>query len=114
MQDGEDIFDGSHIAGPSRGRIEGSGIGGAGIGTILQVTLLPGLLVRGVSQKCKLHIFMRQMSSVDIPSADRPSYSGPRLSFSTCLQLALGDLGRVVCPARSPRAAVYMLLLSTL
>ncbi|CAL5223847.1 g6430 [Coccomyxa viridis] len=35
-QDGEDIFDGSHIAGPSRGRIEGSGIGGAGIGTILQ------------------------------------------------------------------------------
>ena len=39
MQDGEDIFDGSHIAGPSRGRIEGSGIGGAGIGTILQVSL---------------------------------------------------------------------------
>ena len=38
MQDGDDIFDGSHIAGPSRGRIEGSGIGGAGIGTILQVT----------------------------------------------------------------------------
>ena len=39
MQDGEDLFDGSHIAGPSRGRIEGSGIGGAGIGTILQVSL---------------------------------------------------------------------------
>ena len=37
MQDGEDLFDGSHIAGPSRGRIEGSGLGGAGIGTILQV-----------------------------------------------------------------------------
>ena len=38
LQDGEDIFDGSHIAGPSKGRIEGSGIGGAGIGTILQVS----------------------------------------------------------------------------
>ena len=37
MQDGEDLFDGSHVAGPSRGRIEGSGLGGAGIGTILQV-----------------------------------------------------------------------------
>lgn len=37
LQDGEDLFDGSHIVGPSRGRIEGSGIGGAGIGTILQV-----------------------------------------------------------------------------
>ncbi|CAK0738830.1 hypothetical protein CVIRNUC_001099 [Coccomyxa viridis] len=35
-QDGEDLFDGSHVAGPSRGRIEGSGLGGAGIGTILQ------------------------------------------------------------------------------
>ena len=37
MQDGEDLFDGSHVAGPSRGNIEGSGLSGAGIGTILQV-----------------------------------------------------------------------------
>ena len=71
MQDGEDIFDGSHIAGPSRGRIEGSGIGGAGIGTILQVSSSYALLVQGVSQKYKLHIYMGQISSVEMLSADR-------------------------------------------
>ncbi len=36
MQDVEDIFDGSHVLGASRGDIVGSGIGGLGIGTILQ------------------------------------------------------------------------------
>ncbi len=36
VQDAEDIFDGSHVPGASRGDIVGSGIGGLGIGTILQ------------------------------------------------------------------------------
>ncbi|BDA48677.1 Ankyrin repeat and BTB/POZ domain-containing protein 1 [Coccomyxa sp. Obi] len=35
-RDAEDIFDGSHVLGASRGDIVGSGIGGLGIGTILQ------------------------------------------------------------------------------
>ena len=35
-QDAEDLFDGSGVAGASHGRIEGSGVGGLGIGTILQ------------------------------------------------------------------------------
>lgn len=35
-QDAEDIFDGSHVLGASRGDIVGSGIGGLGVGTILQ------------------------------------------------------------------------------
>ena len=39
LQDAEDIFDGSHVAGASRGRIEGGGVAGPGIGTILQVAL---------------------------------------------------------------------------
>lgn len=36
MQDGSDIFDGSNVAGASLGNIVGSGVGGEGIGTIIQ------------------------------------------------------------------------------
>eukprot|EP00884_Botryococcus_braunii_P013836 jgi/Botrbrau1/22453/Bobra.0091s0055.1 len=35
-QDGRDILDGSHVGGASRGNIEGGGLGGAGVGTLLQ------------------------------------------------------------------------------
>ena len=36
-QDSEELLDGSHVVGASRGNIEGSGVGGVGIGTLLQV-----------------------------------------------------------------------------
>ena len=39
-QDSEELLDGSHVVGASRGNIEGSGVGGAGIGTLLQVSRL--------------------------------------------------------------------------
>jgi hypothetical protein len=42
-QDGRDILDGSAVAGASRGNIEGGGLGGAGIGTLLQVRKSTGM-----------------------------------------------------------------------
>ncbi len=43
VQDGRDILDGSAVAGASRGNIEGGGLGGAGVGTILQVRKSTGM-----------------------------------------------------------------------
>ena len=38
--DSEQLLDGSHVAGASRGNIEGSGLGGLGGGTLLQASVL--------------------------------------------------------------------------
>jgi hypothetical protein len=54
-QDSEELLDGSHVVGASRGNIEGSGVGGAGIGTLLQVTQPIELSLWGCSQSVSAH-----------------------------------------------------------
>ncbi len=52
-QDSEELLDGSHVVGASRGNIEGSGVGGVGIGTLLQVG--PIVLTFGIALYLATH-----------------------------------------------------------